>query len=57
VLSLTNQRNGVQIGDVLYETPLDGGHVTALTNLKFSATGKQLFAGFSFRPTNPVLRA
>lgn len=46
----------VPVGTVLHETPLDRDHVTALTNLKFSATSQHLLAGFSFRPTNPVLR-
>lgn len=55
VMSVVN-RPGVPIGTVLYETPLNRGHVTALTNLKFSSTSRHLLAGFSFRPTNPVLR-
>lgn len=55
VMSLVN-RPGAPIGTVLYETPLNRGHVTALTNLKFSSTSRHLLAGFSFRPTNLVLR-
>lgn len=48
--------DGIPVGTVIYQTPLDRGHVTALTNLKFSSTSQHLLAGFSFRPTNPVLR-
>ncbi len=48
---------GVPIGSVLYHASLGKGHVTALTNLKFSSTSKHLLAGFSFRPQNPVLRS
>lgn len=55
VLSLV-AKGDVPVGAVLYQTPLDRGHVTALTNLKFSPTSEHLLAGFSFRPTNPVLR-
>lgn len=55
VLSLVPRRSA-PVGTVLYETALDRGHVTALTNLKFSSTSDHLLAGFSFRPTNPVLR-
>lgn len=55
VLSLINKGN-ISIGTVLYKSPLDRGHVSALTNLKFSTTSRHLLAGFSFRPTNPVLR-
>lgn len=55
VLSLVPRRSA-PVGTVLYETTLDRGHVTALTNLKFSSTSDHLLAGFSFRPTNPVLR-
>lgn len=55
VLSLVPRRSA-PVGMVLYETALDRGHVTALTNLKFSSTSDHLLAGFSFRPTNPVLR-
>lgn len=55
VMSLVN-RNDVGIGTVMYQTALDSGHVTALTNLKFSSTSRHLLAGFSFRPKNPVLR-
>ena len=55
VMSLV-KRNQIKIGTVMYETALDRGHVTALTNLKFSSTSHHLLAGFSFRPKNPVLR-
>lgn len=44
------------VGTVLYSAPLGKGHVSALTNLKFSSTSTHLLAGFSFRPHNPVLR-
>ena len=47
----------VPIGSVLYSAPLGKGHVTALTNLKFSSTSNHLLAGFSFRPQNPVLQS
>lgn len=56
ILSLT-ARSHRPIGSVMYEHVLDKGHVTALTNLKFSACGKHLLAGFSFRPNNPVLES
>lgn len=55
VLSVVNSATA-QIGSVLFQAPLDKGHVTALTNLKFSSTSEHLLAGFSFRPQNPVLR-
>lgn len=55
VLSLI-PRPRLPVGTVLYQSPLDKGHVSALTNLKFSATSKHILAGFSFRPANPVLR-
>lgn len=55
VLSLI-AKGSISVGAVLYQAPLDKGHVTALTNLKFSSTSKHLLAGFSFRPDNPVLR-
>lgn len=54
IISVIN-RPGHSVGSVMYQTPLDRGHVTALTNLKFSATSRHLLAGFSFRPSNPVL--
>lgn len=54
VMSLV-ARASVKIGTVLYQAPLDSGHVSALTNLKFSSTSRHLLAGFSFRPLNPVL--
>lgn len=56
VMSLIPRRDA-PVGTVLFGTPLDRGRVTALTNLKFSATSQHLLAGFSFRPTNPVLRS
>ena len=55
VMSLV-ERNQIKIGTVMYETALDRGHVTTLTNLKFSPTSHYLLAGFSFRPKNPILR-
>lgn len=55
VISLVS-KGDVSVGTVLYQSPLDRGRVSALTNLKFSSTSKHLLAGFSFRPTNPVLR-
>eukprot|EP00168_Porphyra_purpurea_P020063 TRINITY_DN826_c0_g1_i3.p1 TRINITY_DN826_c0_g1~~TRINITY_DN826_c0_g1_i3.p1 ORF type:complete len:679 (-),score=174.73 TRINITY_DN826_c0_g1_i3:164-2200(-) len=44
------------LGACTCAAPLDVGHVTALTNLKFSPTSAHLLAGFSFRPNNPILR-
>ncbi|CAN8064489.1 unnamed protein product [Agarophyton chilense] len=55
VMSLV-KRDNVNVGTVLYSSPLDAGRVSALTNLKFSPTSTHLLAGFSFRSTNPVLR-
>mmetsp|Transcript_4936 Transcript_4936/g.14855 ORF Transcript_4936/g.14855 Transcript_4936/m.14855 type:complete len:532 (+) Transcript_4936:201-1796(+) len=58
VISLTSGRNEQRkFGDVLYETPIDFSHAMALTNLKFSATGNMLLAGYSFKSTNPTIRA
>lgn len=55
VLSFT-AGSGQTPGTVLYSTPVDGPHVAALTNLKFSASGGHLLAGFSFPRGNNVLR-
>lgn len=56
VMSLVN-KGDTAIGSLLCYTPLDRAHVTALTNLKFSATSEHVLAGFSFKPDNPILRA
>ncbi|OSX69348.1 hypothetical protein BU14_1600s0002 [Porphyra umbilicalis] len=45
------------LGNCIASTPLDEGHTSALTNLCFSPTSGHLLAGFSFRPSNPHLRA
>lgn len=55
VLSFT-AASGQRPGTVLCTTALDPPHVAALTNLKFSASGGHLLAGFSFPRGNGVLR-
>eukprot|EP00871_Galdieria_phlegrea_P004235 jgi/Galph1/4812/GphlegSOOS_G3458.1 len=49
IFSLVSRPDGVLMGDILYSIPLNISHVWALTNLKFSPSGRHLLTGFSFR--------